>query len=113
MWDIDTGPDPDSWAETANPGLADVSGYKIAAGRSIRWGQNQIAGNIAINLGTHGDLLSFYTNFDESGLLHEAQGAGGDSGGAIFWKDGGEWQLAGIMNAVGTLNSFPYDGRPW
>lgn len=112
-WDIDTDDDPDTWTETAVEADAEVKGYKTdTGGRTIRWGENEMEGTITVDLGTHGDVLSLYTKFDEAGMTQEAQAVNGDSGGAVFWKDAGEWKLAGIINAVGTLNDFPYDGSP-
>jgi len=113
FWDVDTALDPDLWSETAIEADAEVKGYKTnTAGRAIRWGENEMEGGITVNLGSHGDVLSLYTKFDEAGMTHEAQAANGDSGGAVFWKDGADWKLAGLMNAVGTLDDFPYDGAP-
>ncbi len=107
MWDINTGTDPDTWTETLIEAEAEAEGYDTSSVRTIRWGDNEMAGTQTINLGTHGDVLSLYTQFDEAGMTHEAQAVAGDSGGAVFWKDGGEWKLAGIINAVGGPT---YDG---
>jgi len=112
-WDIDTVPDPDVWTETVTEGDAEVKGFKTdTGGRAIRWGENELEGSLTVNLGTHGDVLSLYTMFDEGGMTHEAQAVNGDSGGAVFFKDGSDWKLAGIINAVGTLDSFTYTGAP-
>lgn len=53
------------------------------------------------------DTISFTVRFDEAGLADEAQGAGGDSGGPVFWKDGDEWVLAGLMHGVYFGNGQP------
>lgn len=112
-WDVAVLPDdPDIWTvhDPMNPDPSDVKGWGLLTPRTIRWGENEVTGTTTINLGTHGDILSFYTTFDEAGLTHEAQGTSGDSGGAVFLKEGGVWKLAGIMNAVGT--SLAFDGGP-
>ena len=51
------------------------------------------------------DTIGFTMQFDETGFANEAQGAGGDSGGAVFWKDGDEWVLAGLMHGIYSPNS--------
>lgn len=101
MWDVDTNTTPNTWTETNIPPNAEATGYDTTSTRTVRWGENEMAGSQTIDLGSQGDLLSLYTQFDESGMTHEAQSVAGDSGGAVFWKDGSEWKLAGIMNAVG------------
>lgn len=52
-----------------------------------RWGENQVASIV-------GDQL--YALFDQAGLPQEAHISGGDSGGAVFLRDGRVWKLAGI-----------------
>jgi MYXO-CTERM domain-containing protein len=51
----------------------------------------------------------FRTSFsnDATALPDEAQGAPGDSGGGVFYHNGQNWELAGIMLAVGQLNGQP------
>ena len=113
MWDIDTGPDPDVWSTTLDGGLADVTGWTAVDPKTKRWGENEVENFATVDLGpVHGEVLSLYTKFDEVGLTHEAQGTNGDSGGAVFFKEGGIWKLGGIMNAVGTDGTFPYNGSP-
>lgn len=103
---------PDVWTETAGM-LPDVEGWKTGAGKTIRWGENEISGLGNVALGAvHGDVISLFTSFDPIGKTHEAQGVNGDSGGAVFYKEGALWKLGGIINAVGTSSAFPYDGKP-
>jgi hypothetical protein len=53
---------------------------------------------------------SFGTNFTNAGgLANEAQGASGDSGGAVFYNNGGNWELAGMMHANTTYSGQPAD----
>jgi hypothetical protein len=56
------------------------------------------------------NTLSFFTLFDEPGFpgytADEAQGAPGDSGGALFAKQGSTWELAGILFVIGI-----YEGQ--
>lgn len=103
---------PDVWTVTTGP-VADVTGWETPGSKSIRWGDNRVSSLDTVNLGPFGDVISLITTFDQvGGTAHEAQGANGDSGGAVFWKEGGTWKLGGIINAVGTSATFPYDGRP-
>ena len=79
-----------------------IGGYLWGAGREVRWGENVVT--------AYQNILStdtFYTTFDSNGLTHEAQGAHGDSGGAVFVQNGGAWELAGIMVATGSFGCQP------
>ena len=63
-----------------------------------RWGENSVAEIFPYN--GH-DLL--YATFDANGLDEEAHLSGGDSGGAVFVQDEGEWKLAGVNYAIDEL----------
>lgn len=106
-WNVNTLPNPDVWTETPSPG--DEQGYKWAAGNTLRWGTNNQASLLpgVINYGL-GDVTTFKTNFSDLGGS-EAQAAVGDSGGGVFFKNGSQWELAGIMLAVNGLNGQPAD----
>ncbi len=112
-WDVAVNPiGPDVWTETM-ASSPDVTGWKTSGGKDVRWGENSVTGQATVDLGAiDGDVISFFTTFDEFGSTHEAQGVNGDSGGAVFLKEGGVWKLGGIMNAVGTGSTFSFDGRP-
>jgi uncharacterized protein (TIGR03382 family) len=49
------------------------------------------------------------TSFDQPGqggaLPFESQAVGGDSGSAVFYKNGSQWQLAGIVNSTLIYNN--------
>jgi hypothetical protein len=78
-------------------------GYEWGAGRTTRWGTNAVEGS-----GTVLNTAFFDTEFtDTGGSTDEAQGANGDSGGAVFIKNGSVWELAGVMFAIGE-----YPGQP-
>lgn len=72
---------------------APARGHLWAATQSKRWGENTVVGYLPNIQGTD----SFYTSYDRFGLKDEAQVATGDSGGGVFVKNGGEWQLAGVL----------------
>jgi hypothetical protein len=70
----------------------------------MRWGTNRVAGSE--DVGTLAFTTSF-TKYDQGGTAQEAQGAIGDSGGAVFIKNGSVWELAGVMIAVGSYVNQP------
>jgi hypothetical protein len=84
--------------------------YKI-----IRWGTNRIQA-LEPDLVVGGITTeSFATAFDRNlPTPHEAQVANGDSGAAVFIKNGGSWELAGILHArtaFGPTHSAVYGDR--
>jgi hypothetical protein len=105
-WNITVvpGPDNDIWTEVTPPPPANASGYKWATGNTKRWGTNTLEGFQTFNAG-NGNVTGFYTDFDNT--TNEAQGSTGDSGGGVFYFDGTQWQLAGLMLAIGG-----FDGQP-
>ncbi len=72
-----------------------------------RWGENQVASITSRG----GETLSAL--FDQAGLTHEAHLSSGDSGGALFIKDGAVWKLAGINYDVDRFASGPTGGGPY
>ena len=45
-------------------------------------------------------LMTIYNSQNQSGATtHEMQAINNDSGGAVFYKRGTQWELAGIINA--------------
>jgi hypothetical protein len=72
-------------------------GWKWGANdKRARWGVNEVDSIESDD--SVGDLL--VTDFDEAPGSEECHAASGDSGGALFVKDGARWKLAGIMYAV-------------
>ena len=103
-WNVNQSTDPWTWTETAAGG--DAAGYATLGTRAIRWGTNNVeAGDFWINDGL--DVKSFATVFDYAPGTSEAQAVLNDSGGAVFTKETGQWQLAGVILAVGG-----YSGQP-
>ena len=76
------------------------SGFRWATGeRRRRWGTNRIEGRLLARSGASLTQV-FFTEFDspDDGTQREGQAAAGDSGGAVFARDGtGAWELAGIL----------------
>lgn len=100
----------DTWVETT-PELANIGGFKTSGTHEVRWGENTVSENsVLVNVGTElfpVDVVSFTTSFSASGMVHEAQGVVGDSGGGVFGLNGGSWELAGMMFAVATYENQP------
>lgn len=88
------------------------SGFNAGSG-GMKWGTNEVHEFMAGGGSTQyvladsgsGDVISFATQFDERpagfvGNYTEAQALGGDSGGAVFSKVGGGWELTGVIHAI-------------
>ncbi len=100
-----------AWIEGGTPTM--YSGYKLLTTHNTkRWGQNKYFQKIIVNAG-YGDAHAIQLNFDQPGLPssvgnYEFEAAMGDSGGGLFVKDANNvWNLAGILEAIGTLPNQP------
>lgn len=82
-----------------------LRGWMYGPGDSIqRWGENKVAGIVGKNL---------YILFEKAGFSQEAALSSGDSGGAVFLRDGETWKLAGINSDVDEFASGPDGGGPF
>lgn len=93
-----------SWDSNGPPPPGPIQGYLWDAGKTLRWGTNFVEDfppTRVFNTEVFGSV------FDAGDSAHEAQAATGDSGGAAFAWNGSQWELAGVMIAVGV-----YDGQP-
>ncbi|MFD0894338.1 trypsin-like serine protease [Luteolibacter ambystomatis] len=107
FWNVNTGTDPWTWTELPDSTGANEAGFKELGSQSIRWGTNAID-SVGVNADAgFGTVRSMVTVFNDPGTTHEAQAAVGDSGGAIFYKNGSNWELTGMFNAVGTFSGQP------
>lgn len=97
-----------SWNEVSSPSGASFYGYGLGGSYAKQWGANLILPysvqdpnlNVPANSG-FGPVSSFVTRFYDSGVNSTlAQAVPGDSGGAVFYKNGSLWELAGIMHAT-------------
>lgn len=106
QWSVNTGTTPYAWTEVSSGGNA--AGYKTLSTRTMRWGTNNVSGT-GIWLNTvYGDSKSLTTTFNDFvGNSTEAQAAYGDSGGAVFHKNGSTWELSGLMLTVGGFSGQP------
>ena len=86
-------------AGTGYSGTIDVPGstytWNTGTGRQLRWGTNEQAGFTNITSGSYRSFCNIL-NFDVGDTEYEAGIASGDSGGGMFYNDGGTWKLAGI-----------------
>ena len=115
----------DSWAPQTNPNLATKHGYfhTLSTGANS-WGKNKLAddaviqdgnadgNNIIVQLPGGTLLITLATQWDRArnnsgaaipgstAVQYEAQAAPGDSGGAVFTKNGANWELVGVMAAI-------------
>ena len=93
-------------------------GWLWGTTQTERWGQNVIDGTFTISdSASHTSYESLVSDFDRvgsggTGLANESAAATGDSGGALFIKDGSIWKLAGIMTAVTATGHSYYDNSP-
>ncbi|WP_146444719.1 hypothetical protein [Botrimarina colliarenosi] len=103
-----------SWPSATYRGFG-YGGPASVGPRPWHWGTNtrvssipsnivRSGGNVLVEAGGLKDTVGFMVRFDQNGLPDEAQGAGGDSGGPVFRKEGDEWVLAGLTHAVIALN---------
>jgi len=85
-----------------------VDGFEWEMRTVKRWGTNLAKGSREELPGPANTLTTcFSSSFDPDETPHEAQGATGDSGGAVFVRGPKRWTLAGIMVAIEGLNHQP------
>lgn len=110
-WIVNTNAERWDWRETATP-PADVFGYKRQSPITNvkRWGNNVlISSSEFMNIGL-GDYPPLQWRFDFSGGDNEAAAVTHDSGGGVFFKNGDEWELSGIILTAQSLRDFPNEG---
>jgi hypothetical protein len=95
-----------NWVEGGRPTF--YRGHKWADGATKRWGVNHKDNDVGlVNSGqSFGYTDLFSVVFDDVGGS-EAQGATYDSGGGVFYNNGGQWQLAGIMLLTSGFSDQP------
>lgn len=97
-----------TWSALPSPSGASYYGYEIGGDYTKQWGENvllpfssqQPNENLLVDSGS-GAVSSFGTRFRDARVNSTyAQAVPGDSGGAVFYKNGSLWELAGIMHAT-------------
>ncbi len=113
-WLVNTSTTPWVWTATGSTGGV-IGGYVTLGSRAIRWGTNNIEERDfwvksywGAGPNDYNEVKSVDTVFDEAAGSTEAQAVLRDSGGAVFTKIGGQWQLAGVIYSVYS----PYSGQP-
>ena len=109
-WTINQSTTPWTWTVVSSGG--DAAGYQTLGTRAMRWGTNSIDGMplwiAESDLAPPLDVRCLATKFQAFGSpSSEAQAVYGDSGGGVFAKSGGTWQLAGLI-----LDVAGYSGQP-
>ena len=108
-WTVNQSTTPWTWNEVSSGGT--FAGYKTTNTRHMRWGTNEISANdlwiSASDLSPALDVKSVATLFNGQFGTSEAQAVNHDSGGAVFAKNGGAWELTGMIFDVGG-----YSGQP-
>jgi hypothetical protein len=86
-----------------------VAGFSWGPQKSLRWGTNRVfaAGFEVESIGCR--TPAFALRFDAGETRHEAQAALGDSGGAVFIRREGRFELAGILIAISGRPTQPRD----
>lgn len=107
-WYVNTNTGTNPWTWTEVPSGGNAFGFKTLDSRTMRWGTNTIAATGAWANDGVGDINMLYTGFNfPQDYSSEAQAAYGDSGGAVFHKNGSNWELTGLMLMVAG-----YSGQP-
>jgi len=79
-------------------------GFRIDGQRIRRWGTNRIdPGRVEIPGPNQVTTQCFTMSFRHGESRHEAQATVGDSGGAIFVRESGQWRLAGLTLSVSKI----------
>ena len=109
-WAVEVGPDEDDdvWTEVSTEAESNRQGFKTLPDQTIRWGRGQ-TGNTDLTKETReGDVLTFTSSFAKSlDIPSLAQAVRGDSGGAVFEKEKGVWELVGLVYAIDPLENQP------
>lgn len=107
-WNVNTNVSPWSWTESSTN--VNAAGYKTLESSAMRWGTNTVFAKDFWVDATNSvpDVRSFATRFDDSAVpTDEAQAALGDSGGAVFGKNGSDWELQGVIFTVAGFSGQP------
>ncbi len=103
-----SGDNDDVWTVVESSSESNESGYLTNATREVRWGRNLVQSTNFFDNSGSGDVSSFLTRFSRSTSQHSsAQAVRGDSGGGVFQKNGGIWELVGMIYAIGLKENQP------
>lgn len=129
-WQVDTS-NANSWIWTEVASGGNFHGYKSTTPSVKLWGTNRLANPnsatyqpafkytlnsttavVSLKSGTvTRDILTLFSSYERQGdagaLPYEAQAVTGDSGSAVFYKNGNQWVLAGVVNLTLIYNNQP------
>jgi hypothetical protein len=91
-------------------GTPEHYGFQLTSGRTKRWGENNLdgSGHVLLESGTYTThALQMTFNRLAGAGDNEMQAVPGDSGGGLFYNNGGQWELAGIFLARNTYLGEP------
>ena len=96
-----------SWVEGGTP--IQYRGFKTTSTQTKSWGENDIDASGFELSNSWGDTYMLRMDFDRFGAQgdDEMQVIDGDSGGALFFKNGDTWELSGILLAMGVYEDQP------
>ncbi len=104
-WQLTSTTNGFQWNQSTIVGASGV-GFSILSTSRQRWGTNEVASGSTFS--TQDAMYIYSTRFDQQRATpFEAQAVAGDSGGGVFEKIDGAWQLSGIMTQMGTLTDQP------
>jgi hypothetical protein len=91
-------------------GTPEHRGFQLTSGRTKRWGENNIdpGGQVLLESGAY-TTHALQMTFNRLGGAgdNEMQAVPGDSGGGLFYNNGGQWELAGVFLARTTYLGEP------
>jgi len=106
FWDVTVDPSgpgsADTWTLTGSPTGSSYAGYSLGSGGK-RWGDAFLTFNSLSYTVNGRTQTGIVTEFDKT--TGSSQAASGDSGGALFYKNGSTWELLGILSAVATFSN--------
>jgi hypothetical protein len=100
--------EPITWRQPGPPPVM-REGWSWGTSGAIRWGTNRIAdptGLMQIDT-TDSFIIDFTKPGDPGVTTDESQAVVGDSGGPVFSKETGQWELTGVM-----FNRLPHPDQP-
>jgi hypothetical protein len=107
-WSVDTDVEPPEWHELPTPTGSQYVGFELGDGEK-RWGTNWIdeISVLTDDGADRGDAIALRARFQPNQTAFEARAAAGDSGGAVFYKQGNSWVLAGIIQSISAIGPQP------
>ena len=95
--------------QPVGPGAAVYTGFEDSAPQTLRWGMNfihDVGVDVSIGGTTTRSFVSTWSD-DNTALVDEAQAVVGDSGGPVFVKRAGVWELVGVIFTIEVFAGQP------